>query len=334
MDPKFSFVVPIYKVDRFLKECIDSLIAQKNNAFEIILVNDGSPDNCPDICNQYASKWSNIKVIHKKNGGLVSARKDGAKISRGEYVCCVDGDDMVSDDYLEILTQIIDMYNPDVVCFDYIRHTPNGNTFVNSYGNLNEGLYGKERIEREIFPWLIMDSCGNYFLPTVWSKVFKRELYLKHQMMVNEKITMGEDGACTIPIMIQAESIYVSRSQLYYYRNNDDSMTNGRKIYSWENQELIDELLYKATEDSRYDFSEQLSRRITRGFFNTAKSQFNSDGNYSTIRKDILDHISFPIFESAINNCHFSKGLKVKIMETCLKKRLVLPIYIMNKLSF
>ena len=91
----FSVIVPIYNIEKYLKRCIDSVLAQSFGDFELILVDDGSPDNCPAICDEYAAKDERIKVIHKENGGLVSARQEGIKIASGDYVFHLDGDDAV-----------------------------------------------------------------------------------------------------------------------------------------------------------------------------------------------------------------------------------------------
>ena len=333
MNPKFSIIVPIYNVGKYLKQCLESLVNQEETNYEIILVDDGSPDDCPAICDEYASQYSFIQVIHKKNGGLVSARKAGALLSKGKYICCVDGDDFISNNYIGILSELVDTYNPDVICFDYYKYSSEMCTKANSNKNIDPGLYDKQMISKTVFPKLIADVNGTYFLPTVWSKVCKRQLYLPNQMSVDDEITMGEDGACTIPIMYQADTVYFCSQPLYYYRLNNESMTKGRKRYDWKNQLLIANRLYSIIDSSEFDFQDQINRRIARGFFNTAKSQFNQKTGYRTVKKDIITHINEPVFEKAINNCHFNSGFKMKLIEFCLKKRCVFLIYLLNLIS-
>ena len=101
MSAVFSIIVPIYKVEPYVHKCIDSIVDQSYEDFELILVDDGSPDNCPKICDEYADKDKRIHVIHKKNGGLVSARNAGLKAATGEYVLYVDGDDWLLPDSLK-----------------------------------------------------------------------------------------------------------------------------------------------------------------------------------------------------------------------------------------
>lgn len=103
MFPKISVIVPVYKVEEYLEECIESLVNQTMKEIEIILVDDGSPDHCGAICDQYAQKYSNITVIHQKNGGLSCARNQGLSIAKGEYISFVDSDDYVKENMLETL---------------------------------------------------------------------------------------------------------------------------------------------------------------------------------------------------------------------------------------
>ena len=102
-----SIVVPIYKVEKYIKKCIDSIIEQTYKNLEIILVDDGSPDGCAKICDEYAKKDKRIKAIHKENGGLSDARNVGIDISTGKYICFVDSDDYIENNYIELLYKCI-----------------------------------------------------------------------------------------------------------------------------------------------------------------------------------------------------------------------------------
>ena len=101
--PKVSVVIPVYKVEPYLRRCVDSVLAQTLSDLEIILVDDGSPDHCPEICDEYASKYENIQVLHKPNGGLASARNAGMKMAAGKYLFFLDSDDWLDADGLEKL---------------------------------------------------------------------------------------------------------------------------------------------------------------------------------------------------------------------------------------
>lgn len=333
MDIKFSIIVPVYGVEKYLRVCLDSLAMQAFSSYEVILVDDGSPDDCPRICDEYAAKYRNFRVIHKPNDGLVSARKAGAAIARGRYICCVDGDDFVGVDYLPVIDKLIDRYDPDVLCFEYCTFSPEKCIRVDAYGKLDSGLYDRSKIKEHIFPKLITAEDGSYFLPSVWSKVYRKELYERYQMAVDNRITMGEDGACTIPLISHADTLIILKQPLYFYRSNPESMTKGRKRYNWDNQLYIAGLLYRETDRGIVDFRDQMYRRIVRGFITTAKSQFNGSESYRSAKREILDRMKERVFAEAIDNCRFRNGSKLQIAASCLKKRLIFPFYLANRLS-
>lgn len=125
---KLSIIVPVYGVAKYLPKCVDSLLAQDISGYEIILVDDGSPDECPQICDQYAEQYSNIKVIHQANAGLSAARNTGIAVAKGEYICFVDSDDYWEDNVLGTLMEQVEREQLDVLRFDYqnVRQTEAG----------------------------------------------------------------------------------------------------------------------------------------------------------------------------------------------------------------
>lgn len=117
-DTKVSVIVPIYKVEKYLRECVDSILNQTYENLDVVLVNDGSPDNCPQICDKYAEKDVRVNVVHKKNGGLSSARNAGINAAKGEYLLFLDGDDYYGEtDFIYNLVETINKYTPDAVFF-------------------------------------------------------------------------------------------------------------------------------------------------------------------------------------------------------------------------
>ena len=188
----FSVIVPIYKIEKYLPRCIDSVLNQTFGDFELILVDDGSPDNCPKICDDYASRDKRIKVIHKQNGGLVSARQAGIKEAVGDYVFHLDGDDAICEDALESAYKIIAEMHPDIVSFSY-RTCVDGEQGDIVDDLLEEGLYNKSDIEEKIFPNLLSNENMEHLFYFLWGKAIKRELAAKHQHNVNPAIALGED---------------------------------------------------------------------------------------------------------------------------------------------
>lgn len=219
-----SVIVPIYKVESYLEKCISSICNQSYTNLEIILVNDGSPDRCPEICDTYAKKDARIKVIHKNNGGLVSARKAGISIAKGDYITYVDGDDWIEPTMYQNMLKAFDNGKPDVVVEGFI-HDINGK-LIPTRNVIKPGLYTGEKLEAEIYSKMLY--CGSFFnfgiYPAVWNKLYRRDLLLDFQMNVDEHISMGEDVACTYRCFMKADSICVLDSVHYHYRANPASI--------------------------------------------------------------------------------------------------------------
>lgn len=228
-NPIISIIVPIYGVEKYLDQCIKSILIQTFADFEVILVNDGSKDRCSLICDEFAKKDHRVKVIHKLNGGLVSARKAGLKISKGIYVGYVDGDDWIEQTMYEELLNLALKYDADIVAAGH-KEEINGNVSEVLYNNLNEGLYTNEKLNSELFPKMINTGAFSQFgvFSYLWNKLFKRDIIFDSQMDVDDNIFMAEDAACSYPAILKAKSVYIKHSAKYHYRQRVDSMVKTR----------------------------------------------------------------------------------------------------------
>ena len=139
--PLFSIIIPVYNVEKYLNKCVDSVLNQTFTDFEVILVDDGSTDNCPAICDSYAEKDKRVKVIHKPNGGLINARKSGLEIADGNYIGFVDSDDWIEPEMYELFANMIKKYSPDMVLSDF--YFDNGNELTNSIQLFEQEFYDK-----------------------------------------------------------------------------------------------------------------------------------------------------------------------------------------------
>ena len=222
--PFFSVIVPIYKTEPYLRQCVDSILGQSFRDFEVILVDDGSPDGCGAICDAYAAEDSRVRVIHKENGGLVSARKAGALLCTGEYILNVDSDDYIAPELMEKLAQIIHAHAPDVVTFDGYRFTEGFQELFRS--TMAPGFYRGDSM-REIRENVIQNSRGETaILYGVCLKAIRKALYLSHQTKVPESLSRGEDLAVTAPLLTGCDSVYLSDIPGYFYRDNPESIMN------------------------------------------------------------------------------------------------------------
>lgn len=242
MRPVFSIIVPIYGVEKYLKKCIESILNQTFQDFELILVDDGSKDECPSICDKYAEKDKRIYVIHKKNEGLVSARNTGLKQAKGQYICYVDGDDWISEVLLETVNNMaIQKHLPDIVMFSAVKQ------FENSIEDIPyevvEGYYDKNKLQKDIYPYMMYDKrknfCQGLIFPVAWNKIYKSELIKEHYCKETQ-IRMGEDNAFVFECLYYAKSLYVIDQRLYYYNQlNTTSITSNYDENRFENNQKL-----------------------------------------------------------------------------------------------
>ena len=232
-NPLVSVVVPIYNIDKYLGICIESLVNQSYRNLEIILVDDGSPDRCPEICDLYQKKDNRIKVIHKPNGGLVSARKAGLEAATGSLVGYVDGDDWVNPDFYNSLVVAMLDADADIAIAGQSRDLFNTTSKITSV--IPAGRYDGERLDELKRN---MMSYGQFYrlgISTyVWNKLFKRELLLKHQNAVDNGISIGEDAAVTYPYIMDCNKVVIIDNCDYHYRQREDSMLKKNSPFSKE----------------------------------------------------------------------------------------------------
>jgi glycosyltransferase involved in cell wall biosynthesis len=220
---EISVIVPIFRIEEYLPQCIDSLLQQSFSDFELILVDDGSPDNCPKICDDFAKIDTRIKVIHKKNGGLLSARKEGLKNAEGKYISFVDGDDWVDKYYLDTLFKLAEANDSDLVVTGHFREFDGK---IETIKPKMAGIYDEKELKFSIIPNAIYNGefCEHGISTYVWNKLFKRELLCNILLDVPNEIVMGEDAAITFSYLSISKSLVISRIPLYYYRQRHDSI--------------------------------------------------------------------------------------------------------------
>ena len=222
-DPLISVIVPIYKIDRYIGICVENLLNQTYKNLEIILVDDGSPDRCPDICDLYASKDSRIKVIHKPNGGLVSARKAGLQAAKGDYIGYVDGDDWVGSGFYHSLYCSLRESEADIAIAGFSR-----DLFSSTKKILNaipSGVYEGASLDEIKSKMISEGAFYRHGITTyLWNKLFKREVVEPYQMAMDDRITIGEDAATTYPAIMASKKIVITDNCAYHYRQREDSM--------------------------------------------------------------------------------------------------------------
>ena len=220
--PLISIIVPVYNIEKYIKKCIKSIINQTYKNIEIILVDDGSTDSSGKICDKYSLLDKRIKVIHKKNGGLVSARKSGIQMASGDYAAYVDGDDWIeSNMYEQLLKEIMDA---DIIVSGIIREYTDFSICCKN--NIAAGFYSEEKLINNIYTKMVY--TGRFFesglLPYLWHSLFRRKLLLNNQMQVDNRICIFEDAACFYPTILDANKIVLSSHCFYHYRIREGSL--------------------------------------------------------------------------------------------------------------
>ena len=255
-----SVVVPVYNVEKYIDRCLDSIMNQTYQNLEIILVDDGSKDNSGCICDEYAKKDKRIKVVHKTNGGLSSARNAGLKAATGKYVGFIDSDDDIDLTMYEKMVNMIQKYEVDFVMADYMRIFNDGSTFDKTI-NIDEGLYDKSKIEEDIYPQLIMRGDIEYGpLLSVWHCLYRTEFLITNNIYFDEKVRWSEDNIFSSFVGYMANSFYYMKNQyLYHYYENAVSITTSYKKGAWDVYMTMNKHLHDYFDKiTDYDFSMQL----------------------------------------------------------------------------
>lgn len=222
LSPSVSFIVPVYNAETKLDRCIRSIIDQSCDSWELILIDDGSTDNSGTICDNYANIDSRIRVIHKSNGGVSSARNTGLTVAKGEYISFVDADDYIKESFLEIC---LSGYGRDlIICgFEITCGTDINLKEDNIY--LSKDSRASERI-----------ISNPYYLDTPWGKLFKKEKIIESKLLFDEKLKLSEDTLFCYQYLLNCKTVSVKADPLYFY----DGIWGGDSKYKLSSDELVD----------------------------------------------------------------------------------------------
>lgn len=216
MKPVVSIIIPVYNVpEKYLRECIESVMEQTLKEIEIILVDDGSPDNCGAICDEYASKDSRIKVFHKENGGVSSARNLGLDNATGKYIMFVDADDRIEQNAVDILLSYRESTNADLVICGYYHD--------------DEKVYYKGKSVKflpKITAAQAIAGKYKYVLGYLWNKLFSKEIIDNAKIRFDEAIAICEDSLFCQKYVANCNKIVCVNELLYHYETNKNSATH------------------------------------------------------------------------------------------------------------
>ena len=311
-----SVIVPVYGVEKYLPRCMDSLLGQTLRQIEIILVDDESPDGCPEMCDAYQKMDDRVRVIHKKNGGLGFARNSGLEIARGEYVAFVDSDDYVEHDMFACMYKSAKEYDADFVRADNYRETRDGR-ILNSTSVLpmREGLYKKEEMCRELlfpqFGLLPEDGGEKYVSCSVWRNLYRREIVCRTNIrFVSEREMISEDMIFNFQFMTECSRAFVIKRKFYHYVVNDQSLTQSYRPDRFQKERI---------------FFHELERRLRKaGVYEDCSLR---------LQRHLLDRLRNCIKRELCGNPHAAAGMRnVRTMITAPEVRQVLTQYPLNRM--
>lgn len=308
-----SIIVPVYEVEAYLSTCIDSLLAQTYQDIEIILVDDESPDHCPQICDTYAMKDSRIQVFHKKNGGAASARNVGLDKASGKYVCFVDSDDVVCKTYVATLVARLEATNADLAVCSYYKLYKTKKEAIECIES-NRILSQKEYLLQFLDDW----TCG-----LIWNKIFKREKIGMVRFAEGHKI---DDEFFTYQVVMNCDKVVLFDEPLYEYRMRISSVMGTSKKY--EKTIISDKLEYQV---ERYEkvttrFPDLTNQYLRNLMDNLILLLFKSQP-YSELKSRVwlqIKKYSWSFFRSSVN-------MKEKIGILCVICKITQPT---NDLTF
>ena len=250
-----SIIVPVYKTEAFFDECVQSILAQSHKDFELLLIDDGSPDRCPEMCDHWAALDKRVKVIHKPNGGVSNARNRGLEIAQGEYIAFVDSDDTLPDDSLEKLINNIRTTENDAVF----------GTFQFQYGNklqphasrLREGSYMFSNV---LSDFLDDGTLSGFLLGSTCGALYQKKVIDKYHLRFVEGLKNNEDGLFNFEFALAAEKFSVIESPIYYYRQ-DEAPSKPNRMNEDFGEKVFDLLDAKEWDKSKYEYAIQKARR-------------------------------------------------------------------------
>lgn len=283
MKVELSVIITAYNCDKYIQRCIKSVLNQMCESVEIIVVDDGSLDNTALICDKLLEQCSNARIVRKSNGGTVSARKAGLAVAKGDMVCFIDGDDWVDDNYCErMLAPYLQNNNIDMVSsglfFDYSSKPLNNFVLLDGTG---EGCYDKKEIDEHILPNFVYDlETGTGSITTsVCCKLIRRELAIQAISKINEKLTIGEDGAFVLSLLMESKCIYFIHQAFYHYEQHVNSQNYKFEMESMEQLLLLKKNMYSIVDPTKKSskIQEQIDYYIKAYLKDMEKSIFGID---------------------------------------------------------
>lgn len=279
-----SIIIPVFKVEEYLEKCVDSIINQTYTNLEIILVDDGSPDNCGKICDEYAKKDTRVRVIHKENGGLSSARNAGLDVASGEYVSFVDSDDYIKENFIEVLYNLCVENKCDISECGYLRFQDEYESLEDSETISDIKIYSNYEMQKKIYG----EECVKTVV--VWNKLYKKYIY---EILRFPDKKVHEDEYTTYKAFFNTRTnIAVTNLNLYFYRINQNGITgqkfNVKRLDALEALEERKRFYFENGQKELYDMATNAyMSMLIEYYFKARKNIDNADKYLKNIKKRV-----------------------------------------------
>ncbi len=264
-EPLISVVLPIYNVEKVLRRCVDSVLNQTYRNLEVILVDDGSPDGCPAICDEYALQDSRIKVIHKQNAGLGYARNTGIENATGKYICFFDSDDYIEPTTLEECCTLAEKENADLVCYGHTEETAEGLVLKNRIPRPAKDIFNGKEIRETLMP-MTLAHCAKTgedwdLSLSAWCELFSLETIQKNNFrFVSEREIISEDIYSVLEYYSYCETVAFIKKPFYHYIANPCSLSKSYRADRYEKLKVLAKKMYELS--AQMNMEAELSQRV------------------------------------------------------------------------
>ena len=302
---KISIIVPIYNVEKYLKKCLDSILSQTYKNIELILVDDGSPDNCGKICDEYASKNKFIKVIHQKNAGLSAARNAGLKIATGDYVMFIDSDDTIIETACEELVGIIEKRSPDLICYNLRKVDSNEDTLDSGFYCIDDT---KNISEFDVSSAIKDNIFRKHIRYEATSKIYKISI----AKQIGFPIGMyAEDFATFYKFLsISSKILYYDRN-IYNYFVRSNSIMGSKSVKLYKDVYKIENEFYKFCKNCNLD--EKTSKKLESNYFKSIIKIYSKLCTAYDVEKD--DNLISDVYDSIHQVKSYMLPLNLKFLK-------------------
>ena len=337
METLISVVVPVYNVERYLDRCISSIVGQSYYNLEILLVDDGSTDSCPAICDAWAGRDSRVCVIHKKNEGLGMARNTGIEAATGAYICFFDSDDYVDQSIIEKAYRLAEMENSDLTVFGLTKVDESGTVLRSFVPDSPKTVFRDREVREQFLPDLINSSCEDAVVRNVSLSacvcLFRMELIQRAAWrFVSEREIISEDSYSLLKLYEHVNSVAILPENGYFYCRNQASLT---QVYREERYAKTRQFYVKSLElAEQLDYSSKVKDRLGRLFLafvvgamkQIAVSKLSYWARYQLVKTIITDEPVQTLLHRLPIKCY---GPKIRVLFFAMRWKLCLPAYVL-----